>query len=255
MNPVPASINAPAAPQVNLLPPEIEAKRSQGRARIIILFGLIAFVLVLGAAWFLAYSARVEAEQDLALEQERRPTLVTELATYDYVRDVQAEAENSANARAWAGATDIDWATHMTALLAAVPEDVQLTGIQMVQTTPYGGATAAGTDFASLDMGSITFIGRALEPGLTTDLVVAFDGLPGFSGTWVDSKEIQANEDTDTGYWEYTGSTRITVTALSGRIETEQTEVPPEVLAAVEQSTSGNQPAAAEDGAVAPEEN
>ena len=50
MNPVPAGVKAPQAPQVNLLPPEIAERRSQGRARMMILFSLVVFVLLLGGA-------------------------------------------------------------------------------------------------------------------------------------------------------------------------------------------------------------
>ncbi|WP_061962161.1 hypothetical protein [Demequina flava] len=231
MNPVSPQIGAPSSPQVNLVPPEIEQRRSRGRARIGILAGFVVFLLLLVAAWFLAYSSKVSAEEELAIEQDRRPVLVAELATYDYVNDVQAQFENSANARMWAGLTDIDWATQLSGLMAEMPDDIQWTAIQVTQATPYSSAGDDGTIFGSLDMGSVTFVGRSLEPSLVEDFADAVDALPGYQDTWIDSKQIQSNDETDTGFWEYAGATRITFNALSGRIETEQTEVPPELLA------------------------
>lgn len=241
MNPVDASIGAPSMAQVNLLPPEIAQKRSQGRARVFILLGFVLFVLLIVAVWFFAFTLRVSAEDELATEQERRPVLMAELATYDYVTEVQAAHDNSVLARIWAGATDIEWASQLAGLMEAMPEDVQWTSIQVSQATPYSNAGDDGTVYGSIDMGSLVFVGRSLEPVLTADLIDAIDGLPGFADTWIDSKLIQGDLEDDVAYWEYAGATRITFNALSGRITTEQTEVPPELLEELEQGEEGSE--------------
>ncbi|WP_062526930.1 PilN domain-containing protein [Demequina rhizosphaerae] len=230
INPVPGSIGAPAAPQVNLLPPEIAARRSQGRikALIVIVFGL--FLVAVAAVYFLVLGIRTAADNELQAEQDRRLELQTELASYGYINVLADKFENSLKAREWAGSTDIDWATHLTALLNAVPEGLTFTDMTMAQGTPAGAVAGDGTDFANADMGSVAFTGRAESPELTADLIEAFDALPGFSDTWVEAKQINSNEETDTVYWEYSGATRITYTALSGRTETEQKKVPQALL-------------------------
>ncbi len=233
MNPVPAVINAPASPQVNLLPPEVAARRSQGRAKVLIAVIFAIFLGGIAVAYFLVLGLRTVAESDLADAEARRTELQTELASYGYINDLAATYDNSVAARAWAGSTDIDWATHLRALLGAVPEGITFTDVVIAQGTPIAPASGDGTAFAQADMGSLTFTGRSSDPSLTADLIEAIDALPGFSGTFVEAKAIASNEDTNTVYWEYSGSTRITYTALSYRTETEQTDVPAEVLDAV----------------------
>ncbi|WP_062078874.1 PilN domain-containing protein [Demequina globuliformis] len=230
MNPVSQSVGAASTAQVNLLPPEIAQRRSQGRARIGIFAGFVVFLLLLAGAYVYSFTTRVAAEDELAQEQARRPQLVTELASYDYINDVQAQRENSYNARAWAGLTDIDWATQLAGLNAAMPDDIQWTSMQVTQATPYSAAGDDGTVFGSLDMGTVAFVGRSLEPLAPADLVDSIDALSGYQDTWIDSSQIQSSADSDVFYWEYAGATRITFNALSGRVETAQTEVPPELL-------------------------
>lgn len=226
MNPVPASVNAPESAQVNLLPPEIEAKRTQGRAKAMIYLGLAAFVILLGVAWFFAFSAGQFAESDLAYEQDRRPVLVTELASYDYIKDIEAQKDNSVLARQWAGASDITWADYMTAFVESVPSEVALTDVVMAQGTPYGPAGTDGTIFGLSDMGSLAFTGKASSPELVAEFVDAIDAVPGFYDTFVEVNKIGSNEDTDTVYWEYAGATRVSFNALSDRVVTTQPTAP-----------------------------
>ncbi|WP_152649868.1 PilN domain-containing protein [Demequina oxidasica] len=226
MNPVPASVNAPHSAQVNLLPPEIEAKRTQGRAKVMIAVGLVLFVLMLGAAWFLAYSARTSAESDLAYEQERRPELVETLASYDYVKVIEDQKDNSVLARQWAGSSDIIWGDYTAALLDVVPEDMSLTDVVMAQGTPYGPAGSDGTIFGLNDMGTLNFTGQAASPELAADLVEAINAVPGYYDTWIEVNKLESNEDTDTVYWEYAGATRVSFTALSDRTVTTQPTAP-----------------------------
>ena len=242
---VPPSIGAPPSPQVNLLPPEIAARRSQGRikALIVVVFGL--FLLAIAAAYLLVVGMRTAAEDQLQAENDRRVLLQAELASYGYINDLADTYENSVAAREWAGSTDIDWATHLAALLSAAPDGVTFVDMTMAQGTPAGAIATDATAFAIPDMGSVVFTGRAESPEFTAALIEAFDALPGFSDTWVEAKQIQANDETNTVYWEYTGATRITYSALSGRTETEQTEVPKALLEEIEAAESAASPSAA----------
>lgn len=240
MNPVPANLGAHGAAQVNLLPPEIEAKRTQGRAKVMIFVGLVLFVILLGVAWFLAYSARTSAEQELATEQARRPVLVAELASYDYIKVIEAQKENSVLARQWAGSTDIIWGDYTAALLNVVPNDVTLTDVVMSQGTPYGPAGSNGTVFGLSDMGSMTFTGRATSAELVADMIEAINSVPGLYDTWVDVNKLAANDDTNTVYWEYSGATRMSFFALSDRTVTTQPSAPVREDAAVTTDEESN---------------
>lgn len=231
MNPVPANLGAPGAAQVNLLPPEIEAKRTQGRAKVLIFVALVLFLVLLAVAWFFAFTARTAAEQDLADEQARRPVLAQELASYDYIKIIEAQKDNSLLARQWAGSTDVIWGDYTVALLEVVPSDVTLTDVVMSQGTPFGPAGSDGTVFGLSDMGSVSFTGRASSPELVADFVDAVNSVPGFYDTFIEVNKIAANDDT--GYWEYEGSSRISFIALSDRTVTTQPTAPAREDAAV----------------------
>jgi Tfp pilus assembly protein PilN len=246
MNPVPASVNAPAQAQVNLLPPEIEAKRTQGRAKAMIYVGLALFVVLLGVAWFLAFSARQSAESQLADEEAKRPQLVAELASYDYIKSIELQKDNSLLARQWAGASDIIWGDYTAALLNVVPDDVTLTDIVMSQGTPFGPAGSDGTVYGLNDMGSLAFTGRAASPELAADMIEAVNSVPGFYDTFVEVNKIAASDEGDTVYWEYSGATRISFEALSDRTVTTQTEAPVRAEVPAD-SEAGDDTAATED--------
>ncbi|BDZ60963.1 hypothetical protein GCM10025873_07540 [Demequina sediminis] len=201
---------------------------------IVLVFGI--FLVVVAAAYFLVVAIRSSAEDELQAENDRRTQLQTELATYGYINTLADTFDNSVKAREWAGSTDIDWATHLTALLSSAPDGITFTDMAMAQGTPAGVIATDGTAFAQPDMGSIVFTGRASTPDLTAALIEAFDALPGFSDTWVEAKQLQGNNENGAVFWQYSGATRITFSALSGRTVTEQTTVPEELLAEIEAS-------------------
>ncbi|WP_084101409.1 hypothetical protein [Demequina sp. NBRC 110051] len=229
MNPVPAAIGAPHVPQVNLLPPEVEAKRSAARTRVKLLIALILFVVLIAAAWFFARSLRVAAEDELGAEQVRTTELQAELASYSYLNVLADVYDNSVAARAYVGATDIEWASQLTALTGALPDDVAWDTIQVTQSSPSSGSITAPTVFTNLGVGTVTFAGTSAEPIIMADYIEAVDALPGYADTWIDAQQIVEADGSVS--WSYSGSTTVTINALSGRIATTQTEVPPEIMA------------------------
>jgi len=226
MNPVPGAVNAPHAPQVNLLPPEIGLRRSASRARAVIFTGVVIFVLLLVGVWFLAFSSRQSAESALADENAKTPQLQAELATYDYIPVLEASLSNSVSARAWAGSTDITWYNHLSALLKAIPRDTRITSLAVSQATPSAPVANDGTVFGVPDLGSVNFSGTTTAPINAAALQDAIDALPGFQDTWIDVTAVAPIGESKDAYWSYSGGTRLTASALSGRTETEQTQVP-----------------------------
>jgi len=226
MNPVPAAVNAPRTPSVNLLPPEIGERRARQRARFVILLGMGVFVLLLVGAWFFAYSNRQAAESDLALEQDLTTQKQQELATYSYLPALEAVVANSQNARAWVGATDVEWASQLKAFFSAVPKDVRLTNLVVTAASPTAPTSSDGTPLAVLDYGNLSFAGTSSTPVNVSDFQDAIDALPGFENAFVQVITLEGNTDTDTAYWTYSGAVRITANALSGRTTTTQEIVP-----------------------------
>lgn len=238
MNPVPAAVGAPRTPLVDLLPPEIEMRRKARRSRRLIVVMVLLFFTLLAVGWFYIFTARMAAEADLAAEQERTAVLQEELATYDYIPVVRAALENAVNARALAGSTDITWATQLNALLTAAPSDLSLVTLAVSGATPSDPVVLDGTPFEQPDLGQLYFSGHAANETQVVALQEAIDALPAFRNTYITSISLASVNEGEVPYWIFTGSTRITDNALSGRTETEQELVTPSPSASPSPSPS-----------------
>lgn len=227
MTEISASVNAPRAAQVNLLPPEVAARRSRGRARVLIIAAVAALVVVLAGVTFLYMGMRADAERDRDAELARTPVLQAELAEYDYLPELEAELQNSLLARFWAGATDVMWADQLAAIGEAMPPDTTFSDVTFTGASAAGQATTDGTPFGMVDLGGLNFVAHSLEPVSTSALMDQIDAIPGFYDTYVTAVAMEANEDSGTVYWIISGSTRVSEQALSGRFVTEQTTLPP----------------------------
>ncbi len=222
MNAVPVSVGAPRTPLVDLLPPEIEMRRKEGRAKGLIVFAVAVFLVLLVGAWYFLFSVRTAAESDLAAEQERTVAKQEELATYDYIPVVRAALDNAVSARAWAGSTDVTWATELNSLLTATPTGVSLTSIVVAASTPSNPYSLDGTPFQQPDLGQLFFSGEAASEVAVAAFQDELDALPGFQNTSIVSLTLAEVDEGGVPYWIFTGSTRVTWNALSGRTVTEQ---------------------------------
>jgi len=227
MNAVPLTVGAPRTPLVDLLPPEIELHRKAKRAKALIGVALILFLVVLVGAWYGTFAMRKSVESDRAAEELKTPDKKAELATYDYVPLVYATLDNAVTARAWAGGSDITWATQLNSLISAIPTNVALTSMAVSAATPSEPFMLDGTPFQQPDLGQLFFSGDAASEAEVTALQDAIDALPAFRNTYITSVAIAAGEEGDVPYWTFTGTTRITSNALSGRTVTEQLIVIP----------------------------
>lgn len=227
MNAVPVAVGAPRTPLVDLLPPEIEMRRKENRAKRLIVGAVVLFLVLLVGAWYYTYSVRVSAESDLAAEQDRTVAKQAELATYDYIPVVQAALDNAVNARALAGSVDVTWATQLNSLLVTTPTDVALINLAVSASTPSNPYSLDGTPFQQPDLGQLFFTGDAASEAEVAAFQDAIDALPAFQNTYMSSVTLATVAEGQVPYWTFTGSTRITSNALSGRIVTEQTIVTP----------------------------
>lgn len=224
MNPVPVTLGAPQSPQVNLLPPEVAQRRSASRARALISFGFILFLVLLAGAWFLLFTMRQAVEKDLAAEEERTVQLQAQLAEYGYIPLLEAQIDNARKARAWAGVTDVYWADQLGAFFNAVPNTVRFTSISVSAATPAAPSANDGTVFGVDDLGSLSFSGSSTTPIRPADLEDAIDAVSGFSSTRIAGVSISRSDSGTTAFWTFNGTTRISDTSLSGRTMNPLTE-------------------------------
>ncbi len=223
MNAVPEAVGAPRTPLVDLLPPEIEMRRKESRAKRLIVVAVVLFMALLVGAWYFAYSVRTSVESDLAVEQDLTAAKQEELATYDYIPLVRAALENAIGARALAGSADVTWATQLDSLLKATPSDISLTALAVTAATPSDPLIEAGNAFQQADIGQLFFSGEAASELEVAAFQDAIDSLPAFRDTYISSVSLGSTATGDVPYWSFSGTTRITSNALSGRTVTEQT--------------------------------
>ncbi len=211
---VPDSVKAPAAPQVNLIPPEVESRRAKGRSRALIIVAFVMFIVLLVAlVGFTELQAR-SAEDRLALENAKTQALNDEIALYDHVPVIQAELLNAKSARLYLGGTEILMSDLITGLTRAMPESVSLQGLTWLPTTPFVVAGQEAGPFSAPDIGVLSFSGRSLEYPNIADLEEALNSVPGLARTTIPGAARQVEEDE---YYTFSGSVRITAVALSGR--------------------------------------
>ncbi len=239
MNPVSPEVGAPRTPLVDLLPPEIEMRRKAKRAKGLIVVMVVLFFALLAGAWFYIFVLRVAAETNLAIEQDKTAAKQEKLATYDYIPIVQAALDNAVNARALAGSADITWATQLNALLTATPSDVSLVTLAVAGASPSEPLLLDGTPFEQPDLGQLYFSGEAASEAEVVAFQDALDDLPAFRDTFVTSIEVGSASEGEVPYWSFTGTTRITSNALSGRTETEQEFVSPSPSASPSAESEG----------------
>ncbi len=227
MNAVPVAVGAPRTPLVDLLPPEIEMRRKAKRAKRLIVVVVVLFMVLLAGAWYFTFSLRLAAESDLALEQDKTAAKQAELATYDYIPLVRAALDNAIGARALAGSVDITWATQLNSLLNATPTEISLTALSVTAATPSAPLIPAGTVFEQPAVGQLSFAGEAASELEVAAFQDAIDSLPAFRDTVISSVALGSSSSSDVPYWSFSGTTRVTSNALSGRTETEQSFVAP----------------------------
>ncbi|MCJ7827185.1 MAG: hypothetical protein MUP36_02970, partial [Demequinaceae bacterium] len=135
MNPVPASIKAAHEPQVNLLPPEVEARRARGRQRGLIGMAFFAFLLLLGLGIYWAHSQESDAQTELQAAIDEGARLQAEIDGYQYVLDVQAELAPARNARTFVGSTEIRYGEILRQMEEVMPTKTRIMGMTWTPTS------------------------------------------------------------------------------------------------------------------------
>lgn len=126
MSSIPAQYKVPPRPQVNLIPPEVAARRAKSQRRV--MFSLLAFIVV-GAivAGYLWLNTFIHADEARAqAEQQRTAELQAELASLSEVDAVKAKLANADSARKTAAAIEFFWPLILSAVDGAVPDDARI---------------------------------------------------------------------------------------------------------------------------------
>jgi hypothetical protein len=218
VNEIPSSIKAPSEPQVNLLPPEVEARRARGRQRSAVFFVFVLFLAALGFGVYWAGSQEAAAKDDLQAAQDRGAELAAQIAQYDYVVAMQLELLNAENAKTYVGSTEIDYVTLINGMIEALPDGTtfdQLTWTVMSVDSTDPLVTVLDP-FTVPDLGSLVIRGGLPFYVTAADLEEALNGVTGLERTRITM--IQSQEDSEGGeHFLFEGTARVNALALSGR--------------------------------------
>ena len=207
-------------PQVNLLPPEVNAARGLRATKRLLGVALVASVVVALSAVVVAKLEEVSARGDLNHAQDETVRLQNEMKKYAEVPRVKTALSSAQSTRQLAMKSDVQWKAYLDAITAVLPTSVSVSTYQVTvqapgsQTPPAPGAATTGTPVA----GQIGFTAASLTVPDTAAMIDALNSVPGFSGAWVSTTTVTSSTDNKT-YYTVQGSVQVTANALSHRFD------------------------------------
>lgn len=202
-------------PQVNLLPPEVHAKRSLSRIKKWLAAFVVLAVLVAAGIVALAVLTQQAADQELADQQAETQRLVTEQQQYAEVPLVRDQLETIRGARELAMSTEILWADYLAAVAATTPEGVSIETIAVAVPSPMEVPVAPLDALQGASVATITF---ATNSRTLPDTAAWLDGLasvPGFVDAWFTSASITETEGV--AYYSVSGTVQVDASAQAQR--------------------------------------
>jgi Tfp pilus assembly protein PilN len=171
-----------AVPRVNLLPSEILSERKLRRTQATLGAVVLAVVGAVAGGFVLAAASAATAQDDLAVEQARTQSLLTEQGEYSEVPQVLGQLDATRTAQADAMETDVLWYDYLDRLAASYPKNVWLRDMN-ITVSPVVAATdpsAAGALPVSDAIGTISFNGTGLVHDDVAAWLDALDTIEGF---------------------------------------------------------------------------
>lgn len=203
-------LQAGAVPRVNLLPPA-EMERRSRRELIGRWFGaaFVAVVLVCSVS-AVAFGWATQANGYLMRQQQVATSLEDQMAQYQDVAQLNADADKLIRMRAVAGANDIDWTSLANEIKAVLPTKVTLTGFRLAP----GAAPKASTDATAQVglQGTLTFSSN--RTAAQAETINKLRTLPGLL-----SVDAGALSMADNGGYTFEATVRFDQTRYTGRFD------------------------------------
>ena len=208
----------PGLAQVNLLPPEIRARRAVKRLSRWLVAGLSLLAVALVGGYVAADREVATAHEELASAQTETARLTREQLTYADVPSVLGQVSRLQEARAQGFSTEVSWAPRLGAVLAVLPEGAELTSVDLTGATPMVAPAPPADPLQAPSLSRLTFTARTASLPDTAAWVVALDAVPGFSDAWVSSATLGSDEEGDVHY-DVTATVQVTDRALTHRFD------------------------------------
>jgi Tfp pilus assembly protein PilN len=219
MKPGAAVLQAPALPQVNLLPGDVRQARTLGVVKrwVIASAGLTVLTVgsVAGAAQLQAQDAasrlaRANAESAAMLAEQRPLAQVT--GTRDQVTALTA-------ARAFGLGQEILWADYLGGISIVIPPGVGITTLDYTGATPLTAAPVSTDPLVPAGLGTITFTALGREVQDTAAWADSLESLPGLRDARISG--TVRNDESGTFTYEFTGTIQVDAGALAHRFDAE----------------------------------
>lgn len=171
--------SASLLPQVNLLPPEVVAKRSLTRVKRWL--GAVVALAVLVAAGGVAFTMLLEREaaEELAFQQSETERLTLEQQQYAEVPAVIGELDRIKAAREVGMSTEVLLRDYVVAIAATAPPGITINSLTVTGATPYLANPLPSDALAAPSVGSITFTAESLTLPDTAGWMDALATIPG----------------------------------------------------------------------------
>jgi len=202
-------------PQVNLLPPEIRAKRGLTTLKRWLGVSLVAIVALCVLAYGASLMAAAAAQADLVTAQDDTARLQKEQAKYAEVPQVLGALSTATAARELGMSTEVQWKSYLDAITAVLPANVSIDSIAVTGATPMAPAAAPASVLEAPSVAQIQFSGRVATVPDTAAWIDALNSVPGFSDAWALSQAITATDATI--YYTVTSSVQVTDLAYAKR--------------------------------------
>ena len=202
-------------PQVNLLPPEVRAKRGLKVLKRWLGVSLLATLVLCVLAYGASLMSAAAAQSDLATAQVDTTRLQTEQQKYAEVPQVLSALASAKAARTLGMSTEVQWKSYLDAITAVLPAGVSLESITVTGATPMTAAPAPASVLDKPSVGQIQFSGRIDTVPNTAAWIDALNGVPGFSGAWVSATAI--TETDKLVYYTVTSTVQVTDAAYAKR--------------------------------------
>jgi hypothetical protein len=170
-----------AQPRVDLLPPEIKAKRdSAGMRRLLVLLVIMVVLIAIGAT----LGARAWAQHAVdaqSSEQSRASQLLAQQRSFNDVVGVESDIALAQAAQRVGSSTEVDWKGYLDQVQATLPSNVTIKTIAVDSSSPTSAYAQPTAPLQGARVATITFSATSPDIPKVPDWLTALAKLPGYS--------------------------------------------------------------------------
>jgi hypothetical protein len=214
-----AMLDAPALPQVNLLPGEVRQARTLGVVKRWFAVSAGVTVLALGTVAGVAHLQVQDADAQLAQAEAEAAEMLAEQRPLAEVTGIRDEVGALSSARAFALGHEILWSPYLGAIAAVTPPGVGISTLDYAGASPLSPVQTSGDPLVRPALGTLTFTALGAQVQDTAAWADALESLPGLR----DARVTGTLRDDQGGAfrYEFTGTIQVDEAALAHRFDTE----------------------------------